>query len=126
MKAKQLPVVLAFLAAGVCLNGSGAKQQAAAAPPVVEFVKGIVSPVDGVASIATAQIGDFLNPPGEPLTTISAVNPILVNFAASEQEHLNAMKQAAILGGDEHAVLNKLEWQLRLSDGSVYPHEGHF
>src|SRR4029077_10128338 len=86
----------------------------------------IVSPIDGVVSIATAQIGDFVSPPGEPLTTVSTINPILVNFTASEQEYLNAMKQAAALGGDEHAILNKLEWQLRLSDGSVYPQKGRF
>jgi len=86
----------------------------------------IVSPIDGVAAIATAQIGDFVSPPGEPLTTVSTIDPILVNFTASEQEYLNAMKQAAALGADEHAILNKLEWQLRLSDGSIYPHKGRF
>jgi membrane fusion protein (multidrug efflux system) len=91
----------------------------------LSFTK-IISPITGVASIATAQIGDFVSPPGEPLTTVSTIDPILVNFTASEQEYLNAMKQAAALGGDEHAVLNKLEWQLRLSDGSVYPHKGRF
>jgi membrane fusion protein, multidrug efflux system len=67
-----------------------------------------------------------VSPPGEPLTVVSTINPILVNFTASEQEYLNAMKQAATLGGDEHAVLNRLEWQLRLSDRSIYPHKGHF
>src|SRR5690349_3453218 len=86
----------------------------------------ITSPIDGVAAIATAQIGDFVSPPGEPLTTVSTIDPILVNFTASEQEYLNAMKQAAALGSDEHAILNKLEWQLRLSDGSIYPHKGRF
>ena len=86
----------------------------------------IISPIDGVAAIATAQIGDFVSPPGEPLTTVSTIDPILVNFTASEQEYLNAMKQAAALGSDEHAILNRLEWQLRLSDGSVYPHKGRF
>lgn len=91
----------------------------------LSFTK-IVSPIDGVAAIATAQIGDFVSPPGEPLTTVSTINPILVNFTASEQEYLNAMKQAAALGTDEHAILNKLEWQLRLSDGSTYPQKGRF
>jgi RND family efflux transporter MFP subunit len=91
----------------------------------LSFTK-IVSPIDGVAAIATAQIGDFVSPAGEPLTTVSTINPILVNFTASEQEYLNAMKQAAALGGNEQAVMNKLEWQLRLSDGSVYPHKGRF
>ena len=91
----------------------------------LSFTK-IVSPIDGVAAIATAQIGDFVSPPGEPLTTVSTINPILVNFTASEQEYLNAMRQAAALGADEHAILNKLEWQLRLSDGSIYPQKGRF
>ena len=91
----------------------------------LSFTK-IISPIDGVAAIATAQIGDFVSPPGEPLTIVSTINPILVNFTASEQEYLNAMKQAAALGSDEHAILNKLEWQLRLSDGSVYPRKGRF
>jgi len=91
----------------------------------LSFTK-IVSPVDGVAAIAAAQIGDFVSPPGEPLTTVSTINPILVNFTASEQEYLNAMKQAAALGADEHAILNRLAWQLRLSDGSIYPHIGRF
>jgi membrane fusion protein (multidrug efflux system) len=91
----------------------------------LSFTK-IVSPIDGVSAIATAQIGDFVSPPGDLLTTVSTINPILVNFTASEQEYLNAMKQAAALGGDEQSVLNRLEWQLRLSDGSIYPHKGHF
>jgi membrane fusion protein, multidrug efflux system len=86
----------------------------------------VVSPIDGVAAIATAAVGDFVSPPGNPMTTVSTINPILVNFTASEQEYLSAMKQAASLGSDEHAILNKLEWQLRLSDGSVYPEKGRF
>jgi membrane fusion protein (multidrug efflux system) len=91
----------------------------------LSFTK-IISPIDGIAAIATAQIGDFVSPPGEALTTVSTIDPILVNFTASEQEYLNAMKQAAALGNDEHAILNKLEFQLRLSDGSVYLHKGRF
>ena len=91
----------------------------------LSFTK-IVSPIDGVTAIATAQIGDFVSPAGEPLTTVSTINPILVNFTASEQEYLNAMKQAAALGGDEQKVLSKLEWQLHLSDGSIYTQKGRF
>lgn len=91
----------------------------------LSFTK-IVSPIDGIAAIATAQIGDFVSPLGEPLTTISTINPILVNFTASEQEYLNAMKQAVALGSNENAILNKLEWRLRLSDGSMYPQKGRF
>jgi RND family efflux transporter MFP subunit len=61
----------------------------------LSFTK-IVSPIDGIAGIATAQIGDFVNPQGEPLTTISTINPVLANITASEQEYLNAMKQFSL------------------------------
>ncbi len=86
----------------------------------------IASPISGVASIAAAQIGDFVSPTGDPLTTVSTIDPILVNFTASEQEYLNAMKQAALAGGNENTILSRLEWQLRLSDGSIYPQKGRF
>src|SRR5215472_12447925 len=91
----------------------------------VSFTK-IVSPIDGVAAIATAQVGDFVSPAGEPLTTVSTIDPILVNLTASEQEYLNAMKLAATLGSNDQAILSKLEWQLQLSDGSIYAHKGRF
>lgn len=91
----------------------------------LSFTK-IVAPIDGVAAIATAQIGDLVSPEGQPLTTVSTINPILVNFTASEREYLNAMKQAASLGTSEKAILTKLEWRLRLSDGSIFPEKGRF
>jgi RND family efflux transporter MFP subunit len=53
----------------------------------------IVAPIDGVVGIATAQVGDFISPQSpNSLTTISTVNPILVNFTPSEQEYLKAMR----------------------------------
>jgi membrane fusion protein, multidrug efflux system len=91
----------------------------------LSFTK-VVSPIDGVAAIATAAVGDFVSPPGDPMTTVSTIDPILVKFTASEQEYLNAMKQASALGSDERAILNKLDWRLRLADGSLYPEKGRF
>jgi membrane fusion protein (multidrug efflux system) len=86
----------------------------------------IASPIDGVVAIATAQVGDFVGPQSGPLTTVSTMNPILVNFTASEQEYLNAMKEAQRLGMTEEATLRQLEWQLKLADGTVYPQKGRF
>jgi len=81
----------------------------------------IASPVDGVAAIATAQVGDLVGPQSpNALTTVSTVNPILVNFNPSEQEYLNAAKLA---GGEE--FLRKLEFGLELATGAAYPHKGH-
>jgi membrane fusion protein (multidrug efflux system) len=87
----------------------------------------IVAPIDGVAGIATAQVGDFISPqsPG-PLTTISTVNPILANITPSEQEYLKLIRAAQQLKKTEQQVLNGVDWRLILTDGSVYPSKGTF
>jgi len=86
----------------------------------------IASPIDGVAAISTAQIGDFVGPQSGPLTTISTVDPILASITPSEQEYLAAIKFALDQGTTEDTVLRKLEWQLKLSDGSIFPNKGRF
>lgn len=86
----------------------------------------ITSPIDGLVGIAAAQIGDFVSPLDPPLTTISTINPILVNFTPSEQEYLNAVKVIASSRSSEDAALRKLEWHLRLADGTSYPQIGRF
>jgi len=91
----------------------------------LSFTK-IVSPIDGVTGIATAQVGDFVSELGEPLTTISTINPVVANITASEQEYLNAMKEASVSGLTEEAILRTLEWKLRLADGTMYPYSGRF
>jgi membrane fusion protein (multidrug efflux system) len=81
----------------------------------------ITSPVDGVTAIATAQVGDLVGPQNPtPLTTVSTIDPILVNFNPSEQEYLNA---AQLAGGEE--FLRKLEFNLVVATGAKYPHKGH-
>src|SRR5215467_4247207 len=85
----------------------------------------IVSPIDGVAGIAPAQVGDLVNPTSNALTTVSTVNPIKVYFTVSEQEYLNYSRnnptQAARV-----AAANRLELELILADGTTYPHKGRF
>jgi membrane fusion protein, multidrug efflux system len=87
----------------------------------------IIAPIDGVAGIANAQVGDYLSPQtANPLTTISTVNPILVNFTPSEQEYLKAMRESEKAGESENQALGRLKWQLILTDGSIYPETGKF
>jgi len=86
----------------------------------------ITSPIDGVTAIATAQVGDYVGPQSGILTTVSTLNPILVNFTASEQEYLNAMRGSAKLGLSENEAMHKLEWKLQLADGSTYAQTGRF
>ena len=52
----------------------------------VGFTK-VTSLVDGVAAIATAQIGDLVGP-ATLLTTVSQIDPIKAYFPLSEQEYL--------------------------------------
>jgi membrane fusion protein, multidrug efflux system len=86
----------------------------------------IVSPIEGVAGIATAQVGDFVGPQSGTLTTVSTVDPILASITPSEQEYLRLVSATAKAGLNEMTVMRKLEWQLKLADGSTYPRKGRF
>jgi membrane fusion protein, multidrug efflux system len=87
----------------------------------------IIAPIDGVAGIATAQVGDYISPQSlNPLTTLSTVNPILANITPSEQEYLKFTRETEKVGENEAQALNRIEWQLLLTDGSEYPQKGKF
>src|SRR6185295_15521253 len=106
-------------------NVQSLKAGAEAAALNVEFTR-VTSLIDGIAAIATAQIGDLVGP-GTLLTTISQVSPIKAYFAVSEPEY---MSMAASLNGPHHE--NAQPWDARtglaltLSDGRAYPHKGRF
>jgi membrane fusion protein (multidrug efflux system) len=77
----------------------------------------ITSPVDGIAGIAKAQLGNLVGPSMQTeLTAISTVNPIKVYINVSEQEYLsvNASGKSAA----------NIPLELILADGTVYPHKG--
>jgi len=110
-----------------------AKAAIAAAAASLESAKlnlgfsSITSPIDGVAGIANAQVGDFISPQGQnPLTTVSTVDPILANFTPSEQEYLRTMRNIEKGGETEKQALGRMKWELELTDGSIYPPTGKF
>jgi membrane fusion protein (multidrug efflux system) len=86
----------------------------------------ITSPIEGIAGVANAQIGDLVGPTrAEPLTTVSQVDPIRVAISISEREYLRfAQLISETLRGDGSRARNPLE--LVLADGNVYPREGHW
>jgi membrane fusion protein (multidrug efflux system) len=87
----------------------------------------VVAPIDGVAGISNAQVGDFVGPQStNALTTISTVDPILANITPSEVDYLKAMRAAAKAGLSDTQILGKLVWELELTDGSIYPDKGRF
>lgn len=85
----------------------------------------IISPIDGIAGMAQAQVGDLVSTTSNPLTTVSTLDPIKVYFTLSEQDYLRYTKP--FLGSAEQSgSLDHLELELILSDGSTYPEKGTF
>jgi membrane fusion protein, multidrug efflux system len=85
----------------------------------------ILSPIDGVAGSAQAQVGDLVNNASGPLTTVSTLDPIKVYFTLSEQEYLNYAKPLSKETGT-NGSLAQLDLELILADGSTYPQKGTF
>ena len=80
----------------------------------------IVSPINGVAGIAKAQIGNLVGPGSiEELTTVSTLDPIKVYVPQSEQEYLRNGRNGRGRGTD-------VRLDLILADGSVHPYKGAF
>jgi membrane fusion protein (multidrug efflux system) len=106
-----------------------AEAAADAAKLNVGFTK-VRSLVDGVAAIATAQIGDLVSPQSL-LTTVSQVDPIKAYFSISEQEYLRSARQLNQSPNNQGKGGAEL-WQngttltLTLADGSEYPKAGTF
>jgi len=85
----------------------------------------IISPIDGIAGIAQAQVGNLISTNSAPLTTVSTVDPIKVYFTLSEQQYLNFTKRNLIEARRGASVV-QIELELILSDGSTYPEKGSF
>ena len=88
----------------------------------LEFTK-IISPIDGIASIARAQIGDLVGPATGELTTVSTVDPIKAYYNVTEQAYINFTRQFTT-ENDRYGRLRQLEIDLILTDGTVYPLKG--
>jgi membrane fusion protein (multidrug efflux system) len=86
----------------------------------------VVSPLDGIAGQAQAQIGDLVGTGSNTvLTTVSQIQPIRCYFPISEQsywEFADLLKKAMAVPEAERP--DKVE--LILPNGSVYSHKGKF
>jgi RND family efflux transporter MFP subunit len=80
----------------------------------------VISPIDGIAGVAQAQVGDLVSTSSGVLTTVSMLDPIRDYFSVSEQEYLTLQKQFS------GSAPEGWKLQLVLADGTVYPHEGRF
>lgn len=82
------------------------------------------APFTGLASKSTASTGELLSASGSPLTTMSSINPIRVDFSVTSKEVLSRL-----LDGDIDAKSGRMgevpDFELILEDGrSVFEHTG--
>ena len=85
----------------------------------------VLSPIDGVAGIAQAQVGNLITTTSSPLTTVSTVDPIKVYFTLNEREYINFTKRN-LIDAQQGASVAQLELELILADGTTYPQKGSF
>lgn len=93
----------------------------------LEFAR-ITSPVDGIAGIAAAQIGDLVGPNSSqtgPLTTVSTVDPIKAFITITEQDYIDFARRFE-QRAERKQFERDLELEMILADGSVYPGKGRF
>jgi membrane fusion protein (multidrug efflux system) len=91
-----------------------------------QFCK-ILSPVDGVAGLAQAQVGDLVGPGSGALTTVAQINPIRVYFSVSQQLLTRIQERMLAEGRKLRAESGEYQGpslELTLASGVVYPLKG--
>jgi membrane fusion protein (multidrug efflux system) len=83
----------------------------------------VTSPIDGIPGIAQLQVGALVSPASGAITTVSTVDPIKVYFTVSEQEYLDYTRRFPTAEKRQENN-NRLELELILADGAIYPHKG--
>jgi membrane fusion protein (multidrug efflux system) len=89
----------------------------------LEFTN-VRSLIDGVAGIATGQVGNLVGPQAV-LTTVSQLDPIKAYFIVSEQQYLAFVQRNPTQAARERTE-SLLQLELVLGDGSTYPRKGKF
>lgn len=81
----------------------------------------VYAPFSGKLNVDDVPIGTYATAGSTALVTISSTNPVYVEFSVSEAEYLQMTKQGT--GNMPNNWGSHL--MLRLSDGTMYPYEGH-
>ncbi len=76
----------------------------------------LTSPIDGIAGVASVQVGNLVSPASNAVTTVSTLDPIKANFTVSEQEYLRLTG----IGSQ----LRNMPLELILADGTVIRRRG--
>lgn len=85
----------------------------------------IIAPIDGIAGIATAQVGDLVSPTSGPLTTISQIDPIKAIVTTGEGPFTDFISRHPD-PDERQRYINSLVFELILGNGSVHPQKGKF
>src|SRR5205809_4850154 len=85
----------------------------------------IIAPIDGIAGIATAQVGDLVSPTSGALTTISQIDPIKAIGTTGEGPFTDFISRHPD-ADERQRYVNSLEFELILGNASVYPQKGKF
>ena len=83
----------------------------------------IASPIQGVAGISKAQVGDLVTPE-TPLATVSQLDPIKVNFPISEKAYLEVVRNTGGSSAEGRLASAGPILELFLADESAWPERG--
>lgn len=87
----------------------------------------IKAPAAGRIGETGIQVGGLVSAnAAAPLTKISPLDPMYVEFTVSERDYLDYYKAQTALGKTPRVALQSVPLELVLADGSVYPHPGTF
>lgn len=81
------------------------------------------APFKGLASRATASVGDYLTASGTPLTTMSSIEPIRVDFSVTGKQVLNWLKDWSV-DVKTGRMQGMPDFELILEDGSLFEKRG--
>ena len=76
----------------------------------------VTSPISGIAGIAKVGVGDLMTPI-TVMATVSAVDPIYVDFSITEQDYLRFVREKTSRTAGQNL-------ELILGDGTLYPRRG--
>jgi len=86
----------------------------------------ITAPIDGLAGFANNQVGDLVGPAATtPLTTVSQIDPIKAIVTVGEAGFTDFFARYPD-AEKRQALLKRIDFELILGSGSVYPRKGKF
>lgn len=86
----------------------------------------VTSPIDGRVSKAEVDVGNLVGADGATLlTTVVQDHPLYVEFEVNERDILRELPKRKLMDDGAVPSSDRIPVRLTLSDGSIYPVEGH-